>query len=779
VADEVGRAGGAFVDLEPRLAEGFEKKVADDLDKPLSSIGARASDVGGKLSKGLTLPIVGAVTVIGGAIGVMGAQLDDAYDNIAVKTGATGQLADQLSESFRNVAARVPDDFAAVSDAIAELHQRTGLVGPGLEGLATQVLTLSRITGKDLSSTIEQSTRLFGDWSVATDDQAGVLDRLFAISQKTGVGVDAISTALVQFGGPLRQLGFTMDESAAMIAKFQKEGVNTELVLGSMRVALGKMARAGEAPAETLRRVMDEIKNAGDAGKANAAALELFGARAGPDMAAAIREGRFEVDGLISSLGKTDGAIANSAAATDGWAETWDRLKNRVILAVEPLATKLFAALDQLVPKLEPVINALVAMIDGLVSLDPKWQLVIVGVVAFLAAIGPVLSIVGAISAALPVLGAALASPLAPILAIAAAAVLAYMKFEGFREVVDAVVSWLVETVPPLVEQFVAYIGEQFDHLLAWTREVWPQVQEAIGHVMRVVQEVVGVAVDWIAAVWRAWGDDLLSIARTMFDYIKATVENAITYVRNVIAFWVAIINGDWGRAWEAIKGAFGAVWDQIKNIVSTAIDVVKSVIGGFVSSIGVVWSGVWDKLKGIVSGAWDTIKTTVSGGVEEVRSFIAGMPSKIAAAASGMWDGITNAFKSAINTIIRGWNRLEFKVPGFSVGPVSFGGFTLGMPNIPELAEGGIVSARPGGTLARIAEAGQDEVVAPLPDLVAIFRKAGGAGSSTGGPLVEASLTVDGNVYGDNHLRAILDEWSDDLASRLLTATRAGAARG
>lgn len=725
MADEVGRAGGAFVDLEPRLAEGFEKKVADDLEKPLAGVGDRASAMGGKLSKGLTLPIVGAVGLIGGAIGVMGAQLDDAYDNISIKTGATGKLAEDLSQSFRNVAARVPNDFATVSDAIAELHQRTGAVGPGLEGLATQVLTLSRITGKDLSATIEQSTRLFGDWSVATDDQAAVLDHLYVISQKTGVGVDTISTALVQFGGPLRQLGFSMEESAAMIAKFQKEGVNTELVLGSMRVALGKMARAGEAPAATLRRVMEEIKNAGDAGKANAKALELFGARAGPDMAAAIREGRFEVADFLKQTGDFEGSIMNAAASTDGWAETFDRLKNRIILAVEPLATKLFSALDQLVPKLEPVINALTSLIDGLVSLDPKWQLVIVGIVGFVAAIGPVLSIVGAISAALPVLGAALASPLLPFLAVAAAVVLAYTRFEGFREVVDAVVSWLVKTVPPLVQQFVDYVREQFDNLLGWTRQVWPQVQEVISHVVNVVSGIVRTFVDVVAALWRAWGDDLRRIAETVWNYIGKTVENAINFVRSIIQIVVALINGDWSGAWDGVKGVLSAVWAQITNIVSTAIALVRSTIGGVLSTIGQVWAGAWNGLKGVLSGAWDGIKAVVSSSIDTVLGFVGGMPGRIAAAARGMWDGITDAFRSAINMIIRGWNRLEFKVPGFSVGPVKFGGFTLGLPNVPELAEGGIVSARPGGTLARLAEAGQDEVVAPLPDLVGIFVKA------------------------------------------------------
>jgi len=69
---------------------------------------------------------------------------------------------------------------------------------------------------------------------------------------------------------------------------------------------------------------------------------------------------------------------------------------------------------------------------------------------------------------------------------------------------------------------------------------------------------------------------------------------------------------------------------------------------------------------------------------------FVTSLPGKIASAAVGMWDGIKDAFRSAIDWIIQGWNSLHFHIPGFSVGPIHFGGFDLGLPQIPLLATGG-----------------------------------------------------------------------------------------
>jgi hypothetical protein len=57
----------------------------------------------------------------------------------------------------------------------------------------------------------------------------------------------------------------------------------------------------------------------------------------------------------------------------------------------------------------------------------------------------------------------------------------------------------------------------------------------------------------------------------------------------------------------------------------------------------------------------------------------------------------------------------MEFRIPSAKIFGVTVGGFTLGLPDIPELAEGGVIMPSPGGTLARIGEAGRAERVEPL----------------------------------------------------------------
>jgi len=61
------------------------------------------------------------------------------------------------------------------------------------------------------------------------------------------------------------------------------------------------------------------------------------------------------------------------------------------------------------------------------------------------------------------------------------------------------------------------------------------------------------------------------------------------------------------------------------------------------------------------------------------------------------MFDGIKDAFKSAINWIIHGWNSLKFTIGGFTLPfppHTKFPDFTFGVPPIPTLHTGGTFRA-------------------------------------------------------------------------------------
>ena len=353
--------------------------------------GERLSGVGKGLTAGVTLPII----AIGAAAVAAAMQFESATATIRAGTGATGEDLVGLRKDFDSVFKQVPQNAQEVATAIADLNTRLGLTGEPLQRLTKQMLDLADLTGTQVAPLIASATRVFGDWSVATADQSNTLDLLFKVSQSTGIGIDQLSNKLVQFGAPLRQMGFDIAESAALMGKWEKEGVNAELVLGSLRIAIGHFARENIPMREGLDRTIRSIQELGPGAEASALAMEVFGARAGPDMAAAILEGRFEIDKLMKSIAESPETIAKADDATETFAEQLAVLRNNVTLAIEPIGIKLLGALENIMPQLVAVIERVAGLAEWFGNISPAAQMTILSIVGLVAALGPALIVLG------------------------------------------------------------------------------------------------------------------------------------------------------------------------------------------------------------------------------------------------------------------------------------------------------------------------------------------------------------------------------------------------
>lgn len=186
--------------------------------------------------------------------------------------------------------------------------------------------------------------------------------------------------------------------------------------------------------------------------------------------------------------------------------------------------------------------------------------------------------------------------------------------------------------------------------------------------------------------------------------------------------------------------GAAGDRFSDFRTAAANAIGTYSADGGGALGKIHDIVTAVTglpgtirDKAAGlfgvIKEGALSAIGTyTADGGgalgkLNDVVTTVTGIGGTIRTKAANMWDGIGESFKGTINKMIGWWNDLEFhidipdKIPGL---PDSF---TISTPNIPMLANGGIVS-RP--TLAIIGEDGPEAVV-PLDGRVPLGNRGGG----------------------------------------------------
>ncbi len=299
------------------------------------------SALGGTIVMGALAGAAVAGTAVGLAVWNSAETIDQAYDKIQASTGATGETLRTLQGDFDTVFASVPTDAGTAADVIAALNQKLGLTGPALDGASIKLLNMTELLGGDAKTNAALFGRTMQDAGVPVDQAGTLLDKLFVASQKSGIGVDTLMQSLVQFGAPMRNMGFDLDTSIALFAKWSKEGVNAELVMGSLRIAAGNFAEAGKPLNEGLAETIEKIKSAKDNSEALTIAQGIFGSRAAGDMAAAIREGRFDIDDMTAALQGADGAINNTTSSTEDWNEKWVKFTNFLTISLAPMGQTL------------------------------------------------------------------------------------------------------------------------------------------------------------------------------------------------------------------------------------------------------------------------------------------------------------------------------------------------------------------------------------------------------------------------------------------------------
>lgn len=218
------------------------------------------------------------------------------------------------------------------------------------------------------------------------------------------------------------------------------------------------------------------------------------------------------------------------------------------------------------------------------------------------------------------------------------------------------------------------------------------------------------IAIGIVAAAQWAWTAAMAASGIPLIIAAVAALVAVIIYLATKTQFFQTIWRAVWGfmkmvGAWFAgpFANFFVVLWQKI-------VAFAKGVWTG-IKMYFTFWINIY---KTLMSWSTTAVKWMV-GKLTSFVNFIRGIPGRIRGALSSIWDGLKAGFRIAINYVIGKWNSLHFTIPSFSVFGKTFGGGTIGVPHIPQLADGAFVKASPGGSLVNVGEGGHDEAVVPL----------------------------------------------------------------
>ena len=290
----------------------------------------------------------------------------------------------------------------------------------------------------------------------------------------------------------------------------------------------------------------------------------------------------------------------------------------------------------------------------------------------------------------------------------------------------------------------------------------------------------------WFADRWNDIVTAFSDVA-TWFSTMFTNAWNSIVNVFKAIGQWFKDRWNDVVNALSNVATWFGTMFKNAWNGIVNVFSVAGSWFSGIWGGIKAVFSGVVEFFRGIFQGAWNTITSIFS----TIPNWFSNIFSKAWAGVRdvfstggrifmGITEGILGTFKTVVNGIIGGINRvitIPFNgingildgIRGISVmgvSPFSWIG-RISTPQIPMLAQGGFVKAN----TPQLAMIGDNkhygEIVAPENKMLAMAREAARLSKDSNSSaevvallrqLVALVAGMDLNIDGESVTRKIFD---------------------
>ncbi len=343
----------------------MEIVIAGDPKGGVAAFGAlsdSADTFGGKLGK-MSLAAGAAFAAVGAAAGValvkIGSDFQQGFRDIQVATGATGEALEALKADAKAVMSEVPDSFETVAQGIGILNTAFGESGEALQALSVQAIDASRILKEDAGANMKGLGKVANQFGLDAQGAGVLLDDLFKVTQDFGVGLGPLQEQLRQYGPIFQNIGFDASETSVIMGQFSKAGIDIARVSPALNKFSRDVAAVGGDPMTALLDVTQAINDAASTTDALNIASDAFGAEGAQRMVTAVRDAGVGFEDLQDVLAGSEGGIAKAAEQTATLGEKWREFTNKVLVQLEPVATRAFGfvmdAMDRMPALIAPV----------------------------------------------------------------------------------------------------------------------------------------------------------------------------------------------------------------------------------------------------------------------------------------------------------------------------------------------------------------------------------------------------------------------------------------
>lgn len=629
----------------------------EEYAKKVEEFGNKTKKVGETLTTKVSAPIVG----LGVAAVKVGSDFDSAMSQVSATSGAAGKDLQDLRDKAKEMGASTKfsaSESAEAMNYMAMAGWNSKQMIAGLPG----ILNLAAASNESLANTSDIVTDALTAFGLTAEDSGHFADVMAKTSSSANTNVSLMGETFKQVAPLAGTLGFSVEDTSLAIGLMANAGIKGSQAGTSLKAALANLS----SPTDKMKAKMKELgismtdsngqtkplitiitelrEKFGKLSKSQqtAAASTIFGKEAMSGMLAVINASDKDFNSLYENIKNADGAAEDMAKTMQ------DNLQGDLTTlssALEGLGIKISEALT---PVLREITQAVTEFISWLNGLDDHIISVITVVAGLVAAIGPLLVLIGTlagpVSNAISLFGkmklamysattqtglissalGALNAPIIAIIAIIAVVVAAVINLwntnEGFRQNVISIVNNISAIVQNLWNNFLKPV---FSLIMGIVEELWQnsllplwnkvnsfiasivsdvskminKVTPLINLIVNLLSVVLVPVISLVGAVFTTMVSTAINMFSVLLDNISGIVTGISQIFNGLIDFIVGIFTGNWERAIKGIVNIFKGIFSTLGAIVKAPINAVIACINGAISGINSMIRGI-NKIK-------------------------------------------------------------------------------------------------------------------------------------------------------------------------------------
>lgn len=657
------------------------QKALNDLRGKVKAVGQKMKSAGRKATRAVTVPIAGAAA----GAAKMSADFEASMTKLESQIGLSREEVQGLEDDVRQMAVEAGKSPQEAADAMFFI-QSAGLRGQEALDALNASLKASAIgmgESKEVANAVTNAMNAYGAESLSAEKATSVL--LNTVQQGKAEAAE-LGPAFAKVVPGAEALGVSFEDVGASLATLTKitgDASSASTQLRGILMKLLKPSKQGkEALAEYGLSIEDVRQKASEDGLLSALQMlrEEFG-----DNQEALTKVFPRSRALAGVLSMTGDSAEEAREVFDALGETTEGDLGEALKATEQTAAFQFrqamakmkdAAMDfgdVLLPIAKEVAGFLQRLADRISNLSPSAKRLTLVVAGLVAALGPLLWIVGSlltsIAAISGVLGVSIGAFLgvtAAVVGLGAALVLAWNKSKTFRSVVkgafQAVKSFISDAMNTVQSVIGAVISWATDFWNRWgqdiqdfTHETFYKVKGIVESVLTAVRGFISVVTGVIRALWRKFGSfitdfagqflaNLAALFRATWENIKQLIDAALRVIRGIFDVFAGLLTGDWTRLWEGIKSIVSGLWSAIHAVIEQAGAILQSIL-----------RGAWETMKTVARGAWETFVTIIETQTGNALDWLRDLPTKILNAIGDLGSLLLDSGRDLIQGLIDG----------------------------------------------------------------------------------------------------------------------------